>query len=463
MEPLLGDQKGLISLHVERHRDLLWRRAQHNSLTSRIIGALFKLLVLGFTVILVLYTPTFWKYIFQGGPDTSTMPFDGFHPWCPPITESFQRSFEFNDLKDFSLHNLIQPDSRHHTLTKGSIQILQGKSQKADIVVDFSFNTSDATLLEYLEFTQEEESLVLNFPKTPIPPEELNGRQCIETETLIYVRDGFAIDQFDLESRVFSVIIPSELDFSADTTKITISAGSLRASPMFKSRETYVKDHAGSVRGQFSVYDVLDIATEAGSISIDAFPQEASSKAEHPAVLSVHSHAGSVNAQYPPNGIKIPTREYRTDIGSHAGGISGRYIHGVKTSVKSTLGSIKAEIIPLAADNYPSELTTESTSGSLHIKVLSPYLSDQNALRRLDANHISQHGSIHVAYPSQWEGTVEAVSSMGSVRVHGEGLKVVKEGRNGIGKFIEAKKGNGLTALCKTSMGSVHFEIVSDA
>jgi hypothetical protein len=465
MEPLLrGLEKEFYYDNIEVHQAPRWKRVQHKSLAARILGALFKLLVLSFAVFVLLYTTGIGSFISRAASDINTMPSDEWLPCFPATTTSFQRSFKFSNLKDFSLHNLIREDSARLTIRGHSIRILQSSDQKEDIVVDFSFNTSDLVLQEYFEFTQGEDSLVLKFPKSPIPPEVSSERQCIETETIIYVRTGLTLNHFDLESWAMSVIIPSELDFDVDTSNIKILAGALIAHPMFKSRETYINETSGSVKGQFPLYDVLDIVTVAGSVIIDVLPQEADPKAERPALLSAQLQTGAVVIQYPPEGVKIPTREYRVDIGSQAGSVSGRYIHGMKTSLKATTGSVRAELIPFAADNYASELTTETTTGSQHIKVLSPYLSDKKALRRLAANHVSLFGSVQIAYPSEWEGIVEAVSKMGRVAVQGEGLTIIKEGHTVIGKFIEAEKGSGdYSALCKTDMGSVNFEVGSAA
>src|ERR1700760_114586 len=172
MEPLLrGLEKELHYDNIEGQQAPRWKRVQQKSSAARILGALFKLLALGVAATVLLYTTGIGSFISRAGSDLNTMPSDAFPPCVPDTTTSFTQSFEFSNLKDFSLRNQIRPSPGRHIFKAHSIRILQSSDQKADIVVDFSFNSSSLILQEYFEYTQGEDSLVLDFPKSPIPPE----------------------------------------------------------------------------------------------------------------------------------------------------------------------------------------------------------------------------------------------------------------------------------------------------
>jgi hypothetical protein len=384
------------------------------------------------------------------------------YPWCHPMAQELTKTFEFKELKTFTLRSLFkQPWNRFTSFEKSSIWILPSENQKADIVVEVSFNSTNLALGNHLEFQKDESSgsLTIIFPKETLPP--TLRQECIETETIIYVRPGLFLDHFELESTFHSVHIPSELDFTVNTTNISIHSGFLVAKPMFQSRETYIRDHSGRVSGTYPVYDVLDIETHSGIVAIDVLPKEADPKEKRAAVLSTKTHSGRIEIQYPPNGIEAPPRQYKVHVQSESGSIQGRFIHGEATHIRTRSGSLHADLIAYAAYNYPSELTTETASGRQDIKVILPYVShDKPPLQRLDANHISESGSLDVRYPPSWEGTVKVVSRSGRVSVAGEGLRIINEGRSGSEKFIEAKRGDGdSTTLCRTRSGSVSFSV----
>jgi hypothetical protein len=384
---------------------------------------------------------------------------------CPLITERFSKSFQFSSLKNFSLRNLIQASTRHEIFKESIIRILQVQDQTTDIKVDFSFDTSDPELLDYLDFSSDSSSLEIRFPSVPLPPTDDRERQCVETETLIYVRPGLSLENFDVESLIMSVKVPGPIVFTVDRSDISIHVGKLEASPMLNSRESCINVSAGGVFGEFPIYDTLSIFVKAGSIVVDAIPQEPITQEQKPVKLVVETHAGPIHLQYPRVGTHIPDREYQVKVTSDIGTIDGRFIHGTTTSLKSNTGEIQADIIPFSSDRYNSELSTETVTGRQMIKVLSPYIKDDLMLRRLEGNHISTHGSVDVTYPLEWVGVIEAVSNVGRVHVGGEGLKIVQKSRRGVvGMLIEAEKGDSeCRSRCKTTMGSVNFQIADNS
>jgi len=167
---------------------------------------------------------------------------------------------------------------------------------------------------------------------------------------------------------------------------------------------------------------------------------------------------GTVHIEYKiENGI--PDREYQVNVTSQLGRISGFYIHGTNTSIITSMGDITASLLPFASDAYESEITTATHAGRQEITVLPPHSGKKNPMRRIDANHRSEAGSVEVRYPSTWEGVVEAQSDLGSVSVGGKDLRIIKEHR-GMGGFVEAEKGKGEgTTSVRTARGAVKFVV----
>jgi len=219
---------------------------------------------------------------------------------------------------------------------------------------------------------------------------------------------------------------------------------------------------AGSVAGTFPLYKVLALESDAGTMNIEVVPQDAE-KLHHlhsaQASLIVQSSAGNVDIQY--NTEKgLPERDYTVQVHTDFGRITGKYVHGSYTSLKTSMGEIVASILPMASDRDESELITLTHAGRQEITVLDPYYDHGVRLARMDASHESKLGSVEVTYPKAWEGTMEAVSKMGSVNIGGKNLQIIREQKSLLGALIEAEKGQGEgSTVCATERGNVKFTV----
>lgn len=76
--------------------------------------------------------------------------------------------------------------------------------------------------------------------------------------------------------------------------------------------------------------------------------------------------------------------------------------------------------------------------------------------------HESENGRVHVSYPPEWEGVVEASTSSDSLMLMGKGLEIVECRENGT-RYEKAVKGddweNKATVDISTSEGSILFEL----
>lgn len=390
-------------------------------------------------------------------PPTDYLQADDRHPDCP-VKSHFSKSYEFSELKDFTLRNLIVPV--HRLRLYGSIHVLPAPaSQVEGIKVNFTFDTSDLALQDLLEVEEADSSLVIRFPTTQPAPD--TGWECIATRTNVYVRPGLSLSNFHLESRVSGIHVPAPMDFKVtNATILSLTAGAVGAEPLFQSRRTFVDVDAGSVYGQYPIYDLLSVRTHAGSIAIDVIPKPANEKYVQPADFVAHSAAGSIRVDYPPLGTDIPERDYRADVQSSVGSISGRFLHGTNTTMRTQMGDVRVDILPYSADAYDSTLNTQNQMGTQVVTVLQPYAGTA-LFSRLKSKHLSDVGGIKIVYPRAWQGTVKAESGMGTVTVAGPGVEIVRKGKKGVvGMFVEAKKGEGQgNAEVRTDRGSLDFVV----
>ncbi|KAH0844149.1 hypothetical protein FOPE_08744 [Fonsecaea pedrosoi] len=199
-----------------------------------------------------------------------------------------------------------------------------------------------------------------------------------------------------------------------------------------RERETF-----RSITGTYQLYDLLDLSTTAGSITVTVEVQPG----DKPAVLRLSTTAGSVNVKMTSGGgfFKKPyvsdvakSRTLVTEISSTAGSVNGNLVHGNggSTSVSTNAGSISVTIFTVGVSEMDpqSNITTTSNHGSQHIKIV-PDLGSTEAIRAIEASHtVRGSGSAVVSYPPQWEGMVHlAAHGHGSIGASGPGLEVRRE------------------------------------
>ncbi|OAL40058.1 hypothetical protein AYO20_00476 [Fonsecaea nubica] len=199
-----------------------------------------------------------------------------------------------------------------------------------------------------------------------------------------------------------------------------------------RERETF-----RSITGTYQLYDLLDLSTTAGSITVTVEVQPG----EKPAVLRLSTTAGSVNVKMTSGGgfFKKPyvsdvakSRTLVTEISTTAGSVNGNLVHGNggSTSVSTNAGSISVTLFTVGVSEMDpqSNITTTSNHGSQHIKIV-PDLGSTEAIRAIEASHtVRGSGSAVVSYPLQWEGMVHlAAHGHGSIGASGSGLEVRRE------------------------------------
>lgn len=392
---------------------------------------------------------------------TSSQHRQGWPQLCRNIESTRDLSFDYNNLSHFEFLEKFEHDSSKSSNGRfiGNLQLLPArKGQDTDIKVHVTIAASDAILADSIQAQRTESSLKINLSRHW--NRGIISGSCLKVNVSIFVRPGLVLEDLLLELDASRVDIPSLLDLQVGSSKIDLHAGNLDADPFFTSRETHINLGAGSVTGEYSLYDILQIQTHAGSVTVNVLPQEADDATPVPAILTIGSDVGSVHAAYPPLGTPIPKRDYRTRVCSHQGSINGNYIHGLKTTLESNAGSITADILPYIVQGYDSMLHTRTDAGAQNINILSPYNAGGTKISGLTSSHLTHAASLTIEYPPEWEGLIEGRTGIGALTLRGD-VKIIKEGGVGpVGGYVLAQKGDGNSEMkFRTSAGSAFIEM----
>jgi hypothetical protein len=229
----------------------------------------------------------------------------------------------------------------------------------------------------------------------------------------------------------------------------------------FRQHETH-----RSISGTYPLYDLLDLKTTSGSISVTIVPHPGNV----PAVLRLESTSGSITIKIDKsylNAAEIAThqdalnRTFDIQISSLSGSISGSVLvgGGGKTIATARSGSLGLAIYPVNIDNGSAEstLSTSTTSGSSSIKVHNPLFGGK--LTQLVANHQSTgSGSMSIKYPSTWEGGIHVLSiGSGSVSARGQGLKFEQYGKKEVVGWRGGENNRKVIDVKTLGSGSVNF------
>lgn len=296
-------------------------------------------------------------------------------------------------------------------------------------------------------------------------------RACTVVDVTVAVPAGTSLAALAVSANWLSLHLHPLLDLTIiDEFNVELGAGSVASAVALPSRRTYISPAYGSVQGVYALLDLLEIDAAAGSVDVEVRPGEADPEHPAPAVFNARSKAGSIAARFPTTeedggGASLPDRDYQVDVQTEAGSIMGRYVHGSRSSFESKYGSITVTALPFRPEEA-SVLRTKNEAGPTMLDLLAPLKEKEERKEEegglfadLTAEFTSTVGSVRAVFPPEWEGTADVDSAVGSLRVAGEGLEIVKEGTHGpVGKWVQVVKGEGeSTVLVKSKVGSVEF------
>lgn len=316
------------------------------------------------------------------------------------------------------------------------------------------------------------------------------------------------------------VVFPTlSIPFSHDVLNTDASiAPTLEFEHPFQTRRILVETMSGSITGSYPLRDFLGLSSESGQIKVDVTPHKALESAPAPADLEVHTSSGSIKVDCPIRYVP-PPRNYITHVQTNSGSIGGSFYLGSLSSFATTNGGIQFDALPVlqatSKDKYeyarPNMFDTKTVSGGTRVNILDPIfisplspseqpiqetrpspwtpvgdddpylilppdiMLDQNMmiidrsrsiqkLHSLRSTHTASAASIDVRYPEKWEGTLHAKSVSGSIRVKGDGIRIIRERKGYASKEITARKGvedaeEGSWVEMSSVAGSLEFEV----
>jgi hypothetical protein len=350
--------------------------------------------------------------------------------------------------------------------------MLGADDQKDPILMEMRVaKSSDAQKARFgVDYTAE--SLRLNTPASSAT----HSKACMELDVNIWFRPGAQLEHLEIATEHLDIKIepglfpPSHETLSSDQEAYYISnitdfiavSGDLSAAYWESGRETRIDLITGGVSGRFALKDLLSVKTRSGSINVNVEPKPEEPNDPRPATFVAETQSGSIKAIFPLSAAiaEIPPRLYHTKVESKSGSVQGDYIHGLNTDILTVSGSIDVNVLPYSAHSTGSWLRTESTGGRVGVNVLPSYGDSQTIIGHLRSVHKTKSGSVHVKYPQQWEGKIEAVTMTGSVKLHGKDVEVLKRWSGPVGAHVVAQKGKASSSMdLGTTSGSVDATI----
>ena len=368
---------------------------------------------------------------------------------CASTANHQTASFAFDNIDQFSLNEIL--DNQGYLLLdiRGKISLASPEtSQDAAVVANISIRSHNIEI-ESTNFDKAATGLTIGNP-------ELKNRSYLRRPSLILnvtisVKPGTNLSTFTIDTRHLHIEVHPDLDLTvADKTTLSAVSGHVDSPTLptkFSSREKYIHSVSGGIRGSYSLEDVLSCTTTSGGIRIFVAPQKAGEEVA-PAAFVGRSASGHVDVQF--ETLDAPVRDYRVDVHSGSGGVSGTYIHGSRTSVVSGSGSKRVIIVPFEGVGE-SEIVTDGASGGSDVEVRSP-LRVSKTLGALRSTHRSVSGSLRLRYPSEWAGSFEGTSVSGSLSADGPGLEVETGGGPGLKRVSGKSK---LEGEARLTFGSV--------
>ncbi|MCJ1302251.1 hypothetical protein MMC08_005054 [Hypocenomyce scalaris] len=222
----------------------------------------------------------------------------------------------------------------------------------------------------------------------------------------------------------------------------TPAAPRIGSSPFYQSssRSTIIERVSDSTKETFQLLDLLSLKSTSGSIDASVYPGPVEENvATQPAEFLAKTISGSISTKFLFTPGQIPLRDYRTDVSSTSGSISGAYVLGSLSSFRTTSGSIKISLLPVGG--RPFGLVTHSTSGRSDIVVLPG--DDIAGMKKMNLQCSSMSGTLKLRCPGDFEGRIKVETVTGKINVSGAGVKIEKDMHSPGSKVFEAIKGNG--------------------
>lgn len=473
------------------------------------------------------------------------------------------------------VQNVTEPDRHydtHEVHVSGDVIIRRtGQGSPApSFTVEMLKN--DEAIHVAVDWDSQAQSLHLGVPRR-LPDMDTVARPCIELRITLWVPGHAVLDTLSVDSIHLGIRLMDNLALrvaqhsqlsSVIGPIVSATDGTDKAEKLvedsapdyydFDSRVIEVSSTSADITGYWPMYDYLGVSSVSGDIKVRVAPKEELKDAPKPATLNSKSVSGDIeiweplhkalssssdmsSASHSPDRY-IPLRDYRTNIQTQSGKITGAVAFSSTCRIHSTSGDSQVELLPVlhasdADSDSASNLETSTISGDTKLQVREPlwikkdrkgYLPPHNpgssalpppvgrddgpeeeedekvipvgdvgaghpylslplprphhsrdldplnsqsrsppALRCLKSRHSSTSADIQLSYPASWEGELDLGTMSGSLKVSGEGVRVIGDGSRwpGINKHLVARKGadGGAAASIKTMSGDVRVVV----
>lgn len=381
---------------------------------------------------------------------------------CPGSTYKNNAIYEFKEPSDFSLMQRVQGGSSYpldpsdYVRTEGEIHVRPATEHlDTSLRVDLTVHATHPELIHLESLERTDSSLLIETLNYIRGAQGFSrDKPCIYIDVTIFVAPGTTLQNLGIDTQSLAIIFHPDLDYTVkdSTTLLTTSRpirmppGSSKLLTTTRTREIIIHSSSGSVTGAYPLYDLLSITTLSGSIDISYFPRNSSSLNPKPASLILGTGSASIHVTSPtiPSNQLIPNRDYKNELKSGSGSITATLLHSSQTSIHAASGRIDASIHPHGSLSTPSHLSTDSKSGSTTVTVHNSLSHPSSPMRAFSASHHYVSGSLKLFYPSQWQGRLFGDTVSGSLDIHWDGVKVIKDQKKWSGgRTIEAERGEG--------------------
>ncbi|KAI5816705.1 hypothetical protein BZA77DRAFT_311679 [Pyronema omphalodes] len=215
--------------------------------------------------------------------------------------------------------------------------------------------------------------------------------------------------------KITTTTLPITLDDSISLNHLEISTSHAGVSSHAAvNQTTKVSLKSGTITGVYDLGTSLKLETIAGAITASIHPLNLT----HPtATLDAKTISGSISLKLKLDDNIVPGRNYSVTANTVSGGIHGTYLFGSFTGFKTTSGIIDVGLWPVfikGSEDREDLLTTETKNGVTDVG----FIGGLNG-KRVRGSHKADTGGVQVAYPGDWEGSVQARTKLGRVEVAG--------------------------------------------
>ncbi|KAM6526207.1 hypothetical protein FSOLCH5_002335 [Fusarium solani] len=386
-------------------------------------------------------------------------------------------SVKFDRTSNLEIVQTVQRDRGHRGArphVSGEV-ILQPAKDSSSAAIELQVISNDKNLGVHVHFDEKTQLFKMITPETI--DWDSSEAPCIQIRATIWVPQKSIINALKINTVHLNVDVESGFDLQVLKSTVIRSAIGHINTPVvapkkaavpytLSSREINIHTASGKVKGWYPLYDLLDIDTVSGDITVNVGPKPA--EGEKPASLRVHSASGQIEVHEPLSQPKdsLPPRDYTVNVGTASGDITADVAASSHARFESQSGDFKLRILPVLERSTSPALETDTKSGTSQVTILEPLwitaIGDGTpALSALKSKHNSISGTIKLQYPSSWEGHVSAQTVSGSQDIRGRGLEVTHEG-GPFARRTRGRKGDGNSQMDVSSVSGDEYVLVGE-